>query len=108
MQSNVPDVQAYILSTIDELSRDWDYSEPVTTETGLFAQLGLESLDAVILATSIQEHYGTQMPFAQLFAEVGERQRDLTIGELVEFVQPHLQQAGNDRPPQTTTGGGNS
>jgi len=52
--------------------------------------LGFESLDAVILGTSIQEHYQTQMPFAELLSEIGQQQRDLSINELVDFVDRHL------------------
>jgi acyl carrier protein len=91
-------VETYIMKTLGELSRDWDYSDPITANTGLFTQLGLESLDAVILATSIQEHYQCAMPFPQLFAEVGERQEDLTVGELIDFVQRHV-------PGQTAVNG---
>jgi acyl carrier protein len=56
----------------------------------LFTELGLESLDAVVLGTAIQEHYQVQMPFAELLADIGEKQRDLSIAELADFVSQHL------------------
>jgi acyl carrier protein len=93
MKTGLPEIQGYITSMLDELSRDWDHAGPITAETGLFAQLGLESLDAVILATAVQEHFGCQMPFARLFAEIGEQQRDLTVGELAEFIHSHVNPA---------------
>jgi acyl carrier protein len=80
----------YLLKTLEELSQDWDYSEEVGPNTLLFTQLGLESLDAVVLGTTIQEHFQKQMPFAELLAEIGEKQRDLSISELVDFVDKHL------------------
>ena len=80
----------YILSTLGDLCRDWDYAEEVGPSTGLFAQLGMESLDAVVLATSIQDHFGHIMPFSELFAELGEQQRDLTVAELVDFIHASL------------------
>ena len=83
-------VEDYIMKTLGDVSRDWDYSDPITAGTGLFTQLGLESLDAVILATSIQDHYKCEMPFSTLFAEIGESQRDLTVGELIAFVEKHV------------------
>ena len=89
MPAEMNRAEAYIMQTLHELARDWDYDEPITANTGLFGQLGLESLDAVILATAIQEHYGCQMPFPKLFADVGERQQDLTVGQLIEFVERH-------------------
>lgn len=87
----------YILSTLGDLCRDWDYAEEVGPATGLFAQLGMESLDAVVLATSIQDHFDHIMPFAELFAELGEQQRDLTVAELVDFIHTNLSEPAASR-----------
>ncbi len=90
MKPTRQEILDYILQTLQDLSQDWDYSKPVSPESLLFSELGFESLDAVVLGTSIQEHYQTQMPFAELLAEIGQNQRDLSINELVEFVDSHL------------------
>ena len=82
-------VQDYIQGKLEELAQDWDPPRAVTPDSLLFTQLGFESLDAVILGVSIQEHYGRQMPFAELFAELGASQRDLSISQLVDFVYGH-------------------
>ncbi len=83
-------VFSYVLHTVQGLCQDWDYEDPVGPESLLFTQLGLESLDAVVLGTAIQEHYQKQMPFAELLAEIGQQQRDLSINELADFVHQHL------------------
>lgn len=94
--SNRDAIRSYVLQTLEELSRDWDYSSEITENTGLFGDLGFESLDAVVLGTAIQEHYRCVMPFAELLADVGQRQvRELTIGELVSFVETHTTAGGN-------------
>jgi acyl carrier protein len=80
----------YVLETVQALCQDWDYEDAVGPESLLFTQLGLESLDAVVLCTAIQEHYRVQMPFAELLAEIGEKQRDLSIEGLADFVSQHL------------------
>jgi acyl carrier protein len=91
MKANLGEILDYVVRTIEELSRDWDYSRPISGETLLFSELGLESLDVVVLGTSIQEHFHFQMPLAELLADVGQReQRDLSIAELVKFVDLHL------------------
>ena len=87
----------YLLRTMQDLTQDWDYAEPVGAESLLFTEVGLESLDAVILGTAIQEQYQTPMPFAELLAEIGEQRRDLTINQLVDFVDTHL----GARAPET-------
>lgn len=76
---------------LQELARDWDYASEIGPETRLFADLGFESLDAVVLGTAIQERYRRTMPFAELLAEIGLRPKpDLTVGELVEFIDAQL------------------
>jgi acyl carrier protein len=84
------EVLAYILDTVQNLCQDWDYADPVGPQSLLFTELGMESLDAVVLGTAIQEHYQTQMPFAELLAEIGQQQRDLSISELAEFTHRHV------------------
>ncbi len=89
----------YLLQKMSELTQDWDYPDPVRPESLLFSELGFESLDAVVLCTAIQEHYKTAMPFAELLAEIGQQQRDLSIDELVTFVDTHLNgQTHNGHP----------
>jgi acyl carrier protein len=63
----------------------------INEKTRFFADLGLASIDAVVLTEALQQHYGRSLPFHELIAEVGRRtERDLTIGELVEFLATHL------------------
>ena len=91
MTSGRAEIETYLLETLEALARDWEYSEKVGPGTGLFSDLGFESLDAVVLGTAIQEHYDRPMPFAELLADVGQREvRELTVGELVSFVETHL------------------
>lgn len=90
MRPSRQDILDYLLHKMGELTQDWDYPDPVRPESRLFTELGFESLDAVVLCTAIQEHYQTPMPFAELLAEIGQQQRDLSIDELTDFVNTHL------------------
>jgi acyl carrier protein len=85
------EIEQYILGTLVELSRDWDYARPIDGSTRLFGELGFESLDAVVLGTAIQEHYRRSMPFAEMLADLGRTGRDLTIDGLVDFVEHQLE-----------------
>ena len=83
----------YVLQVLEELRSDWDYSVPVSARSRLVGDLTFESLDLVVLGTSIQEHFAAQIPFAEFLAEIGQRaQRDATVEELVEFVHRQLAQ----------------
>jgi len=84
------EIQEYVMNLLQNLARDWDYTQPVGPSSKLFRELGLESLDVVILANAIQQHYNVQMPFAKLFAELGREQRDLTIAELAQFALEYV------------------
>jgi len=90
MRPSRQEILGYLLQKMGELTADWDYPDPVRPESLLFTELGFESLDAVVLCTAIQEHYQTPMPFAELLAEIGQQQRDLSIKELADFVDTHL------------------
>jgi acyl carrier protein len=89
-----------MLGLIAQLAGDWEYSGVVTPETRLLADLELESLDLVILGTSLQERYG-RLPFSEFLAEIGQRpveERDVSVGELVAFVGRHstrISEGGN-------------
>jgi acyl carrier protein len=83
-----------VLGLLNRLARDWEYSGEISPETFLFADLGFESIDAVVLSSFIQEHYQRKFPFPQLLAEIGKREvKDIRIGELVEFVHAHMDDA---------------
>jgi acyl carrier protein len=70
---------------------DREYSGEVGPRTRFFGDLGLASIDAVVLAEKLERHYGRRLPFAAFLA--GLRQRgaeDLELGELVGFLRQHL------------------
>jgi acyl carrier protein len=83
-----------ILDDLRQVFRDGlgvDPVDPITPATRFFADLGLASIDAVVLGEELQKRYGRALPFSDLMAELGDRtERDLTIGELVAFLQRNL------------------
>jgi acyl carrier protein len=80
-----------VLGLMTQLAGDWEYSAVVTPDTRLLADLNMESLDLVVLGTSLQERYG-RLPFSEFLAEIGRRPvegRDVSVAELVAFVGRH-------------------
>ncbi len=68
-----------------------EYSGAIDRDTRFFADLGLASIDAVVLGEMLQERYARPLPFGDLMADLGRRpDRDLTIGELAAFLARHL------------------
>lgn len=88
-----PHVLSGVLELLNELSGDWEYDGVITPDTYFLADLGLESLDIVVLGTMIQQQYG-RLPFAEYLEELGQRpvdERDITVAQLVAFVCEHRQ-----------------
>jgi acyl carrier protein len=90
-----------LIELLRQLADDWEYSGDITEQTRLLADLGLESLDVVVLGTAVQEHYQQILPFSEFFAELGQRDaRDVTIGEWADFIYAHL-----DKQPRQAQAG---
>jgi acyl carrier protein len=83
-----------IMSDVAEVLRNFhgrEYSDEIGPETLFFGDLGLASIDAVVLGETLEEHYGRKLPFHLFMADLGRRTvRDIPIGELVAFLHQHL------------------
>ncbi len=87
-------VRAELLKILTNLRDDWDFSDEITEKTGLFSDMGFESIDAVALGSAIEEHFNQSLPFAEFLAKAYERQaNDITIAELLDFILLHLKPA---------------
>jgi acyl carrier protein len=88
-----PEVLQGILALLRDAQGDWEYTGEIGPQTRFVADLGLESLEIVVLSTMIQQRYG-RLPFPQFFDEIGQRpvdERDLTVAEVAMFVCEHRQ-----------------
>lgn len=80
-----------IINILNMMSDDWEYADEIRLETYLIADLGFESIDIVVLGTTIEKQYKRSLPFAKFFAEIGQREiRDIRLDELVGFVYGNL------------------
>ncbi len=88
-----PEVLGAIFALLNELKEDWEYGDEILPDTRFIADLGLESLDIVVLSTLIQQRYG-RLPFPEYFDEIGRRpvqERDVSVADLTRFVSLHRQ-----------------
>jgi acyl carrier protein len=68
-----------------------EYSGPIDRETRFFADLGLASIDAVVLGEALEARFGRKLPFGELMADLGKRSdRDMKLGELADFLHQHF------------------
>ena len=70
--------EAAILADLRHVLREAlgvDPLTPIEPETRFFADLGLASIDAVVLGEALQHHFGRPVPFDELMADLGRRDR---------------------------------
>ncbi len=83
-----------IMNEVAEILRNFhgrEYSGDIGPETLFFGDLGLASIDAVVLGETLEEKYGRKLPFHLFMADLGRRAvRDIPLGELVAFLHQHL------------------
>lgn len=72
-----------------------EYSGEIGPKTLFFADLGLVSIDAVILAETLETTYGRRFDFGEFLTGLRERGvRDIEIGELVAFLRDQMARQG--------------
>ena len=70
---------------------DRDYPGPVGPDTRVFGDIGLASIELVVLAEKLEGFYGRKLPFAAFLGGLRKTGADdLKIGELVTFLQQHV------------------
>ncbi len=89
-------IMDYTLGLLQQLASDWEYDGVITPTTLLFSELGLQSLDVVVLGNSMQEHYGKSIPYAELLSDIGQRSfNDVSVHEWVDYTDRFLQIHGS-------------
>jgi acyl carrier protein len=85
------DILAELAGVVRQAFPDRDFPEPVTPATRAFADLGLASIELVVLAERLDAHFGCRLPFGTFLRNLRDRGADdLELGELVAFLQKHV------------------
>ena len=70
---------------------DRDFCDPVAADTKVFADLGLASIEVVVLAEKLEAFYGRKLPFGPWLNQLRTSGADdLELGALVAFLQKHI------------------
>jgi acyl carrier protein len=82
-------IHADLAAVIGRAFPDRDFPDP-TPDLRVFADLGLASIELVVLAERLEQHYGRKFPFGTFLKGLRDRGADdLSLGELVAFLQQH-------------------
>jgi acyl carrier protein len=70
---------------------DRDFPSNAGQGTRLFADLGLASIDVVVMGERLEQFYGRRLPFGPFIAGLrANGADDLALGDLVAFLQQHV------------------
>jgi acyl carrier protein len=70
---------------------DRDPPSDVGPETRVFADIGMASIELVVLGERLEQFYGRRLPFGPFLASLrNSGAEDLQLGELVAFLQKHV------------------
>jgi acyl carrier protein len=74
-----------------------EYSGNIGAKTLFFGDLGMVSIDAVILAEMLEHFYNRSFPFSQFLSAIGRQgMRDIEIGELAMFLHAKMSSSGGE------------
>lgn len=70
---------------------DRDFSVDIGPNTLVFADLGMASIELVVLGERLEQFYGRKLPFGPFLSALREKGADdLALGELVSFLQQQV------------------
>jgi acyl carrier protein len=85
------DILAALADVVRAAFPERDFPDSVELSTRVFGDLGLASIELVVLAERRDAHIGPRLPFGAFIK--GQRDRgaeDLELGELVAFLQKYV------------------
>jgi acyl carrier protein len=87
------DIQSKVVSVLQEMTADWDLDNEneISSETSLMEDLAFESIDVVQLVVALEKKLDRKgIPFEKLFIQDGDYVEEVSVGELVNFLNDHL------------------
>jgi len=86
-------IEREVILVLEQMTSDWDlgYSGGIGPDTLLISDLVFESIDMVQFVVTIEEHFHRRdLPFEKLLMVNGRYIDDLSVSEVVNFLQEHL------------------
>lgn len=78
-------------STLKQIRDDWNCSIDLTEQTGIFRDLGFESIDAIALGSALEERFNRSLPFAEFLTRIrAQKLDDISVGLLLSFLVDSL------------------
>lgn len=89
-------ITAEVVAILEKTASDWDDDIEMQADTKLVEDLGLSSIDILHLSASISMAVKQRLPYDRLLVQNGEYVNDVTLGELVNFIEANLSEDYSD------------
>lgn len=87
-----------LIELLKDAREDWDPTVEVTDQTGIFNELGFESIDAVGLSSALEGHFEQTLPFPEFMTKAKEQNlKDITVGQLLDFLMHNLDRSAEKK-----------
>lgn len=89
------DIQSKVVSVLQEMTADWelDNENELNSDTRLMEDLAFESIDVVQLVVALEKQLNCKgIPFEKLFIQEGDYVDEVTVGEIVNFLNENVKQ----------------
>ncbi len=86
-------VAARVVKILEDMTGDWDleFDGKIDLDTQIIGDLAFESIDIVQLVVALEEGFNKRgIPFEKLLMVDGRYVNDLSVAEVVEFLQANL------------------
>jgi acyl carrier protein len=87
------EINTAVVAILNHITSDWDqdFAGGIQTETLLIRDLGFESIDVVQFVAALEDRFGSRnLPFEKLLMIDGRYVDDLSVGDVVDFLDLHL------------------
>lgn len=105
MQAASTEIQVKIIKLVEQIVQDWevDLDESINSDILLVKDLGFASMDFIQLVVSVEEEFQQKLGFHDLLIQEGEYVTDLSVGQLVSFVEEKLNSNTVVSKPESST-----
>jgi len=87
-------IQTHLIELLRDFREDSDQGITITEETGIFRQLGFESIDAIGLSTALEARFDQSFPFPEFMMMMKQQNAsDITVGHLLTFLVANIRSA---------------
>ena len=87
------DIQARLIELLADMVQDWDldFTEPMGAHTKIVEDLGFESVDLMQLMVAVEKAFSVHgLPYDEVLMEDGGYVNEITVGQLVDFLDEGL------------------